>query len=33
MGYASAQAFVLFLIIFAVSMFNWLFLKGDVEYS
>lgn len=33
MGYASAMAFVLFLIIFAVSMFNWIFLKGDVEYS
>lgn len=33
MGYASAMAFVLFLIIFAISMFNWIFLKGDVEYS
>ncbi|HEY3266526.1 MAG TPA: sugar ABC transporter permease [Armatimonadota bacterium] len=33
MGYASAMAFVLFLIIFAISMFNWVFLKGDVEYS
>jgi len=27
------MAFVLFLIIFAISMFNWIFLKGDVEYS
>jgi ABC-type sugar transport system permease subunit len=33
MGYASAMAFVLFVIIFAISMFNWFFLKGDVEYS
>ncbi len=33
MGYASSMAFVLFLIIFAISMFNWIFLKGDVEYS
>ncbi|HEY3412610.1 MAG TPA: sugar ABC transporter permease [Armatimonadota bacterium] len=33
MGYASAMAFVLFLIIFVISMINWVFLKGDVEYS
>ena len=33
MGYASAMAFVLFLIIFVISMINWTFLKGDVEYS
>jgi multiple sugar transport system permease protein len=33
MGYASSMAFVLFLIVFALSMFNWYFLRGDVEYS
>jgi ABC-type sugar transport system permease subunit len=32
MGYASAMAFVLFVIIFAISMFNWRFLRSDVEY-
>lgn len=32
MGYGAAQAFVLFLIIFALSMINWRFLRSDVEY-
>lgn len=33
MGYASAMAFVLFLIIFVISVFNWRFFKGsDIEY-
>lgn len=33
MGYASAMAFVLFLIIVSVSAFNWKFFKGsDIEY-
>lgn len=32
MGYAAAQAFVLFLIIFALSMVNWTFFRSDVEY-
>jgi multiple sugar transport system permease protein len=33
MGYASAMAFVLFLIIVTVSAFNWKFFKGsDIEY-
>jgi len=32
MGYASAMAFVLFVIIFLLSLFNWTFLRSDVEY-
>lgn len=32
MGYGAAQAFVLFLIIFALSMVNWFFFRSDVEY-
>ncbi len=32
MGYGAAQALVLFAIIFALSMFNWIFLRSDVEY-
>lgn len=32
MGYGAAEAFVLFLIIFALSMINWFFLRSDVEY-
>jgi ABC-type sugar transport system permease subunit len=33
MGYASAMAFVLFLIIVSVSAFNWKFFKGsEIEY-
>lgn len=32
MGYASAEALVLFVIIFSLSMINWHFLKSDVEY-
>jgi len=33
MGYASAMAFVLFLIVFVVSMFNWIFLRGESDYG
>ncbi len=32
MGYGAAQALVLFLIIFVLSMINWSFLRSDVEY-
>jgi ABC-type sugar transport system permease subunit len=32
MGYGAAQALVLFIIIFALSMVNWFFLRSDVEY-
>ncbi|MCB2160649.1 sugar ABC transporter permease [bacterium] len=32
MGYASAEALVLFVVIFAVSLINWRFLRSDVEY-
>ena len=31
MGYASAQALVLFAIIFTLALFNWRFLRSDVE--
>lgn len=33
MGYASAEALVLFIVIFSLSLFNWRFLRSDVEYS
>jgi len=32
MGYGAAQALVLFVIIFVLSMINWFFLRSDVEY-
>lgn len=32
MGYGAAQALVLFIIIFVLSMVNWFFLRSDVEY-
>ena len=32
MGYASAEALVLFIVIFSLSLFNWRFLRNDVEY-
>jgi ABC-type sugar transport system permease subunit len=32
MGYGAAEALVLFVIIFALSMINWFFLRSDVEY-
>jgi multiple sugar transport system permease protein len=32
MGYASAQALVLFAIIFTLALINWRFLRSDVEY-
>lgn len=32
MGYASAEALVLFAVIFALSLINWRFLRSDVEY-
>jgi len=32
MGYASAEALVLFIVIFSLSLFNWRFLRSDVEY-
>jgi ABC-type sugar transport system permease subunit len=32
MGYGAAQAFILFMIIFGLSMINWFFLRSDVEY-
>jgi ABC-type sugar transport system permease subunit len=32
MGYGAAEAFILFVIIFSLSMFNWFFLRSDVEY-
>lgn len=32
MGYGAAMAFVLFMIIFSLSMINWTFLRSDVEY-
>ena len=32
MGYASAEALILFVVIFALSLINWRFLRSDVEY-
>ncbi len=32
MGYGAAEALVLFVIIFVLSMINWFFLRSDVEY-
>ena len=32
MGYGAAQALILFIIIFSLSMINWFFLRSDVEY-
>lgn len=32
MGYGAAEALVLFIIIFVLSMINWFFLRSDVEY-
>jgi multiple sugar transport system permease protein len=32
MGYASAEALVLFLVIFSLALINWRFLRSDVEY-
>lgn len=32
MGYASAEALVLFIVIFSLALFNWRFLRSDVEY-
>jgi len=32
MGYGAAMAFILFMIIFTLSMINWFFLRSDVEY-
>jgi len=33
MGYASAMAFVLFVLLFTLSFLNWKFLKSEVDYS
>lgn len=32
MGYASAEALVLFLVIFSLSLLNWRYMRSDVEY-
>jgi ABC-type sugar transport system permease subunit len=32
MGYGAAEALILFIIIFTLSMINWFFLRSDVEY-
>jgi ABC-type sugar transport system permease subunit len=31
MGYASAESIILFIVIFALSLFNWQFLRSDNE--